>query len=161
MNKIDNDTMALQIWDKLRQAGAISLHAGGASYLTKAEEIADTTSRRELEAILIRLGLFTPADHLTKQLSASLCSALTLQGIHLDQWLADRKYQSELNDLTHLLADYAIHCDMNANDTRLRIAVLSIAKTHAAELRSTLPSDSSIHAVRIANQSRLATGMKA
>ena len=151
-NEPDHKALALELAQKLHQAGAISLHAGDKSYVTCDEEIADESSRRELEAMLIRLGIFKPTDHLTKALAARLESALILQGIHLNQWLADRKYQSELDELDRLLADYSTHGDLDVNDTRLRIAVLNIAKAHASELRATAgknPPDTSIHIVRI------------
>lgn len=155
MQQIDNQTIALQQTDELQKAGAISILVGGENYVTCKNEIADTTSRRELEAILVRTGVFKTSQHLSKNMAADLCTALSLTGIHMDQWLSDRKYQSDFDELKDLLADYAKHGDLNANDTRLRILVTKLVKKHLGELQKTMtaqPLDSSIHVVRIKNK---------
>ena len=152
MKKNDYETRTLQLFGKLTQAGAITILIANECYLTCGDEIADGCSRRELEALLKRLDVITSTKHLTKEGAQYLCSAITTVGIHLDQWLGDRKYQSDLDQLTRLLAEYTKYGDVEANDTRLRILVRDLAKTHADELRATLsstPLDTSVHAGRI------------
>ncbi len=161
MKNIDNDALAMQLSEELLKAGAVSVLIVRENYLTCNDEIVDTTSRRELEAILFRLGVFGPGEHLTKQQAVSLRGLLTFVGIHLDQWLSDRKYQSDLDELNDLLADYEKYRDLSENDTRLRMLILKLAKKHVVELQKALasqPPDSSVHAIRM-KQHMTATGL--
>jgi hypothetical protein len=154
MNPIppDDKTTALQMCSALESASAISLLTRYKSYLICNDDVVDTTKRRELQALLRRQGLLAPVEKLSASLADTLCSALTLRGIHVDQWLADRKFQNDLDELNRVINEYDQFGDLNANDTKLRIAVVNIVHKHSAELRKTLltqPLDSSVHSAKI------------
>jgi len=124
------------------------------SYVSNGNEIYNITSRRELEALLHRSGVFKPTQILTRPEAADLSSALIANGIHLDQWLRDRNHQSDLDALTNLWAYYAKHGDLADNDTRLRVLVLDLVLKFRSDLLGTYsnkPADASIHSVRILN----------
>lgn len=154
MTLTPSQTQALDALEALLLDGYVPVLTTELSYISNGTEIYDITSRRELEALLHRKGLIRPAQHITRPEAADLSSALITQGIHLDQWLKDRKYQSDLDTLNSLWADYLQHGDWNDNDTCLRVLVLGLVKKHKLDLLGTYlkkPADTSIHSVRILN----------
>lgn len=152
MTLTPSQTQALDSVKALLLDGFVPVLTTELSYISNGTEIFDMTSRRELEALLHRKGLIRPTQHISRPEAADLSSALISQGIHLDQWLKDRKYQSDLDTLNSLWADYLQHGDWNDNDTRLRVLILDLVKKYQKDLLATYlkkPADTSIHSVRI------------
>ncbi|MCB1060975.1 MAG: hypothetical protein KDB65_12135 [Calditrichaeota bacterium] len=134
----------------LLKMGGIPVLFPNFHYLCDGEDVTDIISRRELEALLIRTGLFTVKDHLTKEQARLLTGNLIGLGIHLDEWLTARNFQSELANLKKLLNDGTLF----DNDTRLRLFVLELFKFHHSDLIAThtkKPADTSIHVNKILN----------
>lgn len=149
MNKTIEET-ALEQARALLKMGGIPVLLSNFHYLCDGMDVTDITSRRELEALLIRKGLFTVKDHLTKEQARLLTGNLIGLGIHLDEWLTARNLLLELNNMNKLLKDGTLF----DNDTRLRVFVLDLFKSHHRDLIAThskKPADTSIHVNKILN----------
>jgi hypothetical protein len=152
MKTTDDETTALDLVDKLFNAGAVSIHAGDKSYVICDDEIADATHTRELRVLLRRIGALPADQTLSNEAAHLMTSNLVLFGIHADEWLNAHGHQADAGELEKVVDDFRTHGDVYANDTKLRFATLKMVQKHHAELRKALtdsPMDPSVHIAKI------------